>query len=92
MVAVRLPGGVMADAPEAALRFGVFRYHAAHHLLFGSDEIVPLPPKALDLLGFSSSATTDCRWNRTACDCLGPRFWPSPGLLPLDIPIWDSGP
>ena len=40
----------MADAPDAVFRFGEFRYDPAQRLLFRGDEVVPLQPKALDLL------------------------------------------
>jgi DNA-binding winged helix-turn-helix (wHTH) protein/TolB-like protein len=40
----------MRDSPDAGFRFGAFRYDPAQRLLFRDGELVPLAPKALDLL------------------------------------------
>ncbi len=40
----------MTEPPEAVFRFGAFRYDPEQRLLFRGDEMVPLQPKALDLL------------------------------------------
>ena len=40
----------MAELPEAVFRFGAFRYDVEQRLLFRDGELVPLPPKAVDLL------------------------------------------
>ncbi len=40
----------MAERLEAGFRFGAFRYDPAQRLLFRDNEVVPLQPKALELL------------------------------------------
>ena len=40
----------MAEPADTVFRFGDFRYDPAQRLLFRDDELIPLQPKAVDLL------------------------------------------